>query len=405
MRVLQIESTFGKGSTGIISLDLMKQIEKNGGECYVACAIARSDLADSPYVYRIGNWLDHKCHALLGRIHGKQAYFSRFATRRLLRFIDRIEPDIIHFHDIHSNYVNLNMLLGYIAQMEIPLVLTLHDCWFFTGGCFHYTYAGCYKWQHACGHCPRRFQDTAAYLGDRSAIILQDRINYLGALKDLTVVGVSQWITREFEKSRIPAARLLTIHNGVDLEVFKPVKSNIRSRFRLENKFVILAPATKWLNPVNQEALQYFSSLLPSDAVMILFGCSRVVKNLPKNVIIYPFIQNPGEMAALYSASDVMVNCSHEDSLPFINLEAQACGTRVIAYSNTGAQETVDGIHSFSVPTGDYMRMFHCMMTLKEKGRASMADREELRRFVVENFDKKKNYSRYVDLYSSIINA
>lgn len=405
MKVLQIESTFGKGSTGVISLYLMRQIEKNGGECYVACATARSDLVDSPYVYRIGNWLDHKCHAFLGRIHGKQAYYSRFATRRLIRFIDRIEPDIIHFHDLHSNYINLNMLLGYIAQKKIPLVLTLHDCWFFTGGCFHYTYAGCERWQHSCGHCPKRFQDTAAYLGDRSSVILQDRINYFSSLNDLTVVGVSQWITQEFKKSRIPATRLLTIHNGIDLEVFKPVTSNIRSRFGLENKFVILAPAAKWLNPVNQEAFLYFTSHLPSDAVMVLFGCFRVIKNLPKNVISYIYTHDHGEMAALYSASDVMVNCSREDSLSNINLEAQACGTRVICYSNTGIQETVDGTHSFTVPTGDYMCMFHGMMTLKEKGFANLADREEIRRFVVEYFDKVQNYSRYVDLYSSIINA
>lgn len=397
MVVLQIEASYGLGSTGNITLDLKKRIEQEGWKCYVASPLIREDLRKDPYVYKVGNWLDHKLHAILSRLYGKQSYYSHVPTIRLIRFIKSIKPDVIQFHDLHSNYINLNLLLGYIAKTNIRLVVTLHDCWFFTGGCFHYTNAHCNRWQLACGNCPKKLQDTPAYLCDRSAQILKDRYRCFGKIKDLKIVGVSNWIAEESKKSVFRGRDVCAIHNGVDMDVFKSTESDIRRELQIENKFVILGPASKWLDGSNAQALNYFAENLQDDECLVLFGCRTKRDDIPNSIIQYGFTNSREELAALYTAADVFVNLTHEDTLPFINLEAQACGIRVITYCNTGAKETVDGVYSKSVETDDYISMLKEIREMKASCKHEPVS--GCIEFVRRHFEKNSNYKRYIDLY------
>ena len=108
-------------------------------------------------------------------------------------------------------------------------------------------------------------------------------------------------------------------------------------------------------------------------------------------------------MAELYSMADVMVNCSREDSLSSLNIEAQACGTPVITYNATGNMETVNEECSFSVEDGNYIALFNRMMQIYNEGKQSFSLR--CRRFVEENFDKTENYRKYLSLYEEIVNG
>src|SRR5574344_1682742 len=143
MRIIQINAVYGQGSTGTIVRDIEHLCFDSGIECYVASPDPK--VREAKHGYVIGNTLDHKIHALLSRIHGKQAYYSHIPTRNLIRWIDERKPEIVHLHNLHSNYIHLNMLLHYLAERDIKTIVTLHDCWFITGGCFHYTAAGCNK--------------------------------------------------------------------------------------------------------------------------------------------------------------------------------------------------------------------------------------------------------------------
>lgn len=400
MVILQIEASHGIGSTGRITRDIQVLVERRGWTCYVASPVYSKNLSNNPHLYKVGNWIDHKLHALFCRIHGKQAYFSTLPTLRLIKFIQKIKPDIIQFHDLHSNYIDLNLLLKHIAKTNIRLVITLHDCWMFTGGCFHYTSVGCNKWMKECGDCPKRFVDTPAYFGDRSRLVLKDRIKYLNSVKDLTIVGVSQWISNEFRNSKITAQRVLTIHNGIDLNVFKPIKPTFKKRLGIENKFVMLGPATKWFLDINNDTLKYFIDNMSSDMVLLLFGCAEKRKGLPGNVIQFEFTRNVDDLVDLYSSADVMVNCSREDTLSTINLEAQACGTPVVTYDATGSSETVDGNCGFAIETGNFNLLYKSVMKIKEDGKSNYTD--FCRAFIQTNFCKEKRYEDYIDLFNKL---
>lgn len=398
MKVVQINAVYGHGSTGIIVRDIEQLCEQKGIECYVASP--DHNVHSTKHGYMIGNIIDHKIHALLCRIYGKQAYYSFFPTRRLCKYLDKIQPDIVHLHNLHGNFIHLKKLLIYLAKKRIRVIITLHDCWFFTGGCFHYTSVKCGKWLENCGNCPKRYVDTPAFLGDRSENILHDRVFYLNSINDLTVVGVSEWITHEAIKSQINPTRTLTIHNGVDTNVFKPIEWDFKKKLGVEGKFVILGPASKWFQDINKEALDYFIKKMPSEAVLLLFGCTKRDKKLPNNVLQIGFIKNTVELAALYTTADVMVNCSLEDSLSMINVEVQACGTPVVSYNGTGLGETVDGINSFGVSSGDYIGLFE--KTLEVLVKKKNKNNDKLLRFVNERFDAEKNYEAYIQLYDTL---
>ena len=399
MIVLQINAVYGHGSTGVITRDIEQLCESSGIECYVASPDPK--VRDAKRGFLIGNVLDHKLHALFCRIAGKQAYFSRLATKRLLFYMDEVKPDIVHLHNLHSNYIHLNMLLQYLAKKDIRTIVTLHDCWFYTGGCFHYTAARCMRWLEGCGNCPKKRQDTPAYLWDCSASILADRKKYLLAIPRLTVTGVSEWISNEAKRTFFADTPVVTIRNGVDLDVFKPTPSDFRSRLGLEDRYIILGPASKWLQSMNKSVLNYFSEHMQADEVLLLFGATDCSIPMPENVRLYGYTKDREELAALYTCADVFVNTTREDSLSLINVEAQACGTPVVTFDETGPKETVDGECGYAVHVGDSELLYETVKSVRMQGKESFG--EFCGVMVAKDYEKELNYSKYISLYNEIM--
>lgn len=399
MKILQINAVYGQGSTGTIVRDIEKMCEESGIECYVASPDKKVLKAKHGYV--IGNTLDHKIHALLSRIHGKQAYYSHIPTRNLIRWIDEIKPEIVHLHNLHSNYIHLNMLLHYLAERDIKTIVTLHDCWFITGGCFHYTAAGCNKWLTNCKNCPKKKEDTPAFFSKQSAKILADRKKFLLAIPHLYITGVSQWMANEALKTFLKDTPNYVITNGIDMEVFKPTPSDFRKRLGLEDKYIILGPASKWLLSVNKQVMAEFSNIMQPDEVLLLFGVTNAIDNLPDNIITYGYTKNREELAQLYTMVDVFANVTREDSLSLINVEAQACGTPVVTFNQTGPKETVDDINSFNVSVGDVHKLYEAVQKVRKQTTEDTVT--QCVQFVHEKYEVYNTYKKYIELYKSII--
>lgn len=400
MKVLQVNAVLGYGSTGVIVSDIHKLAVSKGIDSFVA--FSNTNISDDKIVngIRIGNIFGKKIHALLSRLNGRQAYFSSLSTRKLIKQIKKIKPDVVHLHNLHSNYINLNLLLKYLGESNTRTIITLHDCWFYTGGCFHYTSVNCDKWLKRCGECPKKKQDTPAYFCDYSSKILEDRKKYFSQIEKLTVVGVSKWISEEAKKTFLGNKKIFTVYNGVDTDFYKPTDSNFRDTYNLNNKFVILGIANKWLKPINSELLDAVSDYLKPNMVFVMIGCSKEDMNkLPKKIIGLPFIANKEIMRDIYSACDVFVNCTREESFSLVNVEAQSCGTPTITYANTGAKETVDNINSFSVETANIKEFIECIQKIYVTGKESYSS--GCRSFVLKNFDKNMNYIKYIDLYKT----
>ncbi len=402
MKVLQINAVYGDGSTGKIVADMHELCMQSGIESHVAYSTTSMNESDIVNGYRIGSALGKKLHAVLCRISGKQAYYSRHATRRLLRHIDRVQPDIVHLHNLHSNFIHLNMLLKYLAERDIATVLTLHDCWFFTGGCFHYTVQGCDGWLRGCTDCPVKEGQAPVPFSRCSARILKDRIQWFSSIPRLTVCGVSDWTANEARRTFFADRSVCTIYNGIDFEVFYPEALSLREQWGVEDKFVVLGPASKWLDPINRDALLRVSEELGEDGVLVLLGYRGGHADLPPNVKALGYVSDKDELRRIYSAADVFANCTRQETLSLINVEAQACGTPVITYRNTGVQETVDGVCGFAVDTGDVDALIEKIQQVRSVGKAALT--EQCRAFVKEKFERETNYQQFIALYRKICN-
>lgn len=401
IKVVQINAIFGSLSTGTVMANIQKRSLDNGLDAYVAYSLADRSDADVLNGFRIGNKFTAKWSALYSRIIGKQAYANCLTTWLFLFWLDKKQPDIVHLHNLHSNYIHLNRLLRYLAKHDIATVITMHDCWYFTGGCMHYTSTGCDKWKYGCGKCPK-WRQIPSFFFDRTKSVLKDRIKYLSAIPRLTIVGASEWIANEMKQSPLKHLNITYIHNGFDLNVFKPTPSDKRKILGLEGKYVILGPASKWLLPINKPTLDYFISNMDSDMVLLLFGCSAINSTLPKNVVQIGYTKSPKEMAELYSLADVMVNCSREDTLSSINLECQACGTPVVTYEATGNKETVDGICGFAVKTGSFEALLDKVKFMYNESKEVFS--QKCRQWMESSFEKEINYKKYIELYKVINN-
>ena len=391
MKVVQINAVSGTGSTGVIARHISDMLNNHDIENYIFYAAGYDNYERA---IRISNNYDMKLHALMSHLTGKQAYFSKRSTKKLIKRLDEIQPDIVHLHNLHHNYINLNMLLQYLAEKNIKTVLSMHDCWYFTGKCTHYAFQKCNRWQSGCGSCPLLKADNPSWFFDRTAEVWADKKKYFEKIKRLEIVGVSEWIAEEARKSFLGFGNISYIHNGIDTTVFTPDGANLRGRYNLENKFVVLGMANKWQSAANAGLLEYVSQKLDNDCVLLLVGGNAEGMD---NVINIPYQASPEGLAEVYRTADVFVNVTHEDSLPTVNMEAMGCGTPVITYGVCGSTEIIADNTGIVITEGDKTALVNAAYEIKKKGKGMYS--ESCIRHIADNYEQYTQFEKYLDIY------
>ena len=398
MKLIEINATYGIGSTGRIVADLISEAKLNNID--VGVAYQSADRQEE-CGFKVGGSIDRAFHGAMTRILGRQGYCSRRATKKLLFWLDEEKPDIVHLHNLHSNFINLGMLLTYLAERDIATVLTLHDCWFFTGKCFHFVESGCERWQTGCHACPRNKLDIKSLFFDASARVWSDKKALYERIPRLYTVGCSRWITELAGKSILSSGEVLHIYNGIDTDRFAPRVTDFKKRVGAEGKFLAVGAANKWLAPENKALLDGYIQNRSDEDVLILFGSRSehfdAVDGI-EGVIPLGYL-NADEMAELFSAADVFVNPTHADTLPTVNMESLSSGTPVVTYAVCGSPELVlDGVTGFVVKEGDVDGMLAAVRAVK----AGAIDSAACRKYAIEHFDKNKNYKAYIRLFKNI---
>lgn len=396
MKVLQINAIYGFRSTGVIVRDIGDTLVHNGNEAYFAYQTTNKALETG---LMVGNKLDWKWHALHARLFGKQAYASKRATKKLIKWIDKIQPDVVHLHNLHSNYINLNLLCNYLATEKIPTVITMHDCWYFTGKCSHYIAVKCGKWQESCGNCPLNKAEQPSLFFDSTSKVLKDRTEHLLKIPSLTLVGCSQWIANEAKKSKLGSADIDVVYNGVDTEIFKPHESDIRKELGTEGKFVILGMADKWFAQQNRDIVEKLIAAQDENTKIVIVGCREeqmAYFSKFENVVPMGYVSDRHRLSDVYASSDVFVNLTRADTLPTVNMESICCGTPVITFDCCGSPELVDEECGFVVREGDYDGLFAAIENIKSKPLCFDLQKQH------QKFDKNECYKRYLDIYKRV---
>lgn len=456
LRILQVNAADSGGGAAKVAYDLFQAYKLRGHQSWLA--VGKKYLQD-PAIFQIPNeqayspWekahfsMANACNGFVGKIKGAGRLKNFFQhTARYRNYVDYLQgkepfdypgsrnllqlvpekPDIIHLHNLHSKYFDLRTL-PYLSSVA-PVVMTLHDTWLLSGHC---AYAiTCQKWKTGCGGCPDLTlypavrKDNTAYNWQRKKSIYEK--------SKLYIATPSQWLMNKVKKSMLSSAKLHTkvIHNGVDLQVFKPDdKQKVRTLLSLpQDTHILLFAANSirtniWKDYATlKAAVARLSLLLPEKKFLfVCVGDSGAPEKAGNaDVIFVPYQRDVLFITRYYQAADVYIHAAKADTFPNVILEAQACGTPVVATAVDGIAEQVksliplasvenecimpsvyddDHATGMLVSRGDSEGMACALVTLFTN--ALLLKKLSLNAFLDsrQSFDQKRQVSQYLEWY------
>ncbi len=402
MKIVQINTVCGTGSTGKIAVDLYHIADSAGYTPMIA--FGRGTAPENIKSFKIGNSLDFGCHVLVNFFLGKSGFGSKIVTKRFLKWLDHINPDILHLHNLHGFYIHVGMLFEYIKSHNIPVVWTLHDCWPLTGQCAFFDYACCDKWRSACHHCP-------IYRSDYPYSLFRDnsRQNYImkrsafTGVKNMTIVTPSKWLAEIVEKSYLREYPVKVIPNGINLEIFTPNSSvNPTNTFSLPK--IILGVANVWSKRKGLDFFLKLSGMLGGSYQIVLIGLSKkqqsqIRSKYGNRITAITRTADQTELASWYQRAYVYVNPTLEDNFPTTNLEALACGTPVITFNTGGSPESLTNECGIVVEKGNMEKLKEAILSLEKKTEiTSSSCREQAL-----NYNRNVCFKKYLKIYSDIL--
>ncbi len=384
MKVLIVNSVCGIRSTGRICTDLAEALSSQGHEVHIAYGREHVPPKYEKYAVRIGNEYSVKVDILTSRLLDNAGFNSKTATKAFVAWIREYDPDVIHLHNVHGYYMNIEILFEYLKDCGKKIIWTMHDCWPFTGHCSYFDFANCYAWQTGCEKCVQKKEYPTSCLISRSKSNYARKKEIFTNVPNLTIITPSNWLAGLVKRSFLGEYPVRVIHNGIDTTVFKPTHSNILSRYHLENKKIVLGVAAFWSQ---RKGLSYFvqlAELLPKQYQIVLIGLSKKqCMQLPNSIIGLQKTNNVQELVEWYSAATVYVNPTLEENYPTTNIEAQACGTPVITFNTGGSIESAVSFGTV-VEQGDVEGIVRCIETESyQKGELDRTIQGMLRRYLM----------------------
>jgi putative colanic acid biosynthesis glycosyltransferase len=393
MRVLQVNSVCGVGSTGRIATDIHHELIADGHASMIA--FGRGEPKNCDATYRIGSTANILRDVFMTRLFDLHGSAGKRATRAFCAMIEEFHPDVVHLHNIHGYYLNIEILMDYLKKSNYPVVWTLHDCWSFTGHCAYFDFPKCTRWENTCGKCPRKYDYPASLCIDRSRQNRKDKIRYFMEFDNLRLVTPSYWLKDLVGRSFLSGYQVNVVPNGIDISKFKPVATNLRNTLNLGGKKIILGVAMIWDRRKGLEDMIRLSIDLGRDYQVILIGLThKQIEKLPAEILGIQRTTSVEELAAYYSMADVTVISSYEDNYPTVVLESLACHTPVVGYATGGIPEMGHEPYLRVVPKG-------AMDKLREAVVASEKDLPWNVDFA--SMNKRTSALKYLDIYRKVI--
>ena len=399
MRIVQINDTYGTGSIGRLSKNISDILIKEKNKVLFLYAQGN---ADKKYCVKISSPLLQKIHALLSRLTGLQGYFSFFSTLKTVKTLREFKPDVVHLHNLHSNYINLKLLGKYLKRDNIGTVITLHDCWMFTGKCTYYIPANCKKWKEGCGKCPLLHKDNVnpTLFFDTTRRCLIDKKKWIASLDNLAIVGVSDWVTNEARQSIYKNKKLYRIYNWIDQDVFFYRKSDLRNKMELVNEKIILMVSSSLSVKKGYHEMLFLAKNLPSKYQLIYIGRNSQNLSIPKNVIHIEHTDDAAQLAEYYSTADVCVNTTLYETFGMVTVESMSCGTPVVVYNNTASPELLSEGCGVIVNQSDGMgKIIEAIEIIVSWDRGKT--REKCINYAQQTFNEIDAVKAYMDVYKS----
>lgn len=401
MKVLLIDVNCKNSSTGKIVYDLYKGINKEIN-CEAAICYGRGPLIKEKNIYKFSSDLETKIHAFLTRITGLMGYFSPFATRKLIKFIDEYKPDVIHIHELHSYFVNIIPLIEFIKKRNIKTIWTFHCEFMYTGKCGH-AYE-CEKWKNECKDCPQVKEYPKSLFFDFTRKMFNDKKNIMKDFNNLVITTPSEWLEKRVKESFLKDKKILTVHNGIDTDIFHfRDYGDLKLKYKLKEEKIVLSVAPDILSERKggRWVLELAKQYKDKNIKFILIGIKDLSEKFDENIIPVGLLSDQKELAKYYSMADLFLICSKRENFPTTCLEASCCGVPIIGFDEGGTKETgLENASSF-VQYGD-------IENLKKEVNNFLFNKkfnhEEISKQGIEKYSKQKMINDYLLLYKNSYN-
>lgn len=400
MRIAQV-NMLHYGSTGKIMLGIADRARQEGHLCEtfsprVYWKHRVMDTAPIAHHHYFGSREENRLHLIADRLFGLHGFFSVRGTKQLVRMLKEFKPDVVHLHNLHHYTMSLPILFRYLKSSGCRVVWTLHDCWPMTGRCFHFSLVGCEKWKIGCGNCPQRKEYPSSKL-DLTSLVWKKKKAWFSGIQDMIVVTPSVWLGELVKQSFLGQYPVQVIHNGIDLKVFRPTDSDVRTKYGISpQQKLILGVAFDWDYRKGLDVFTELAKRLDDRYRIVLVGTSESVDRLlPENIISIHRTKDQKELAAIYTAADLFVIPTREENYPTVSMEALACGTPVLTFRTGGSPEIPDETCGSVVPRGDVdalERELRRIVTEEPYSRGACLERAR-------SFDRTDRYGEYLKLY------
>lgn len=358
MKVLLIDVNCKNSSTGNIVYNLYSYINSSGDEA--AVCYGRGEKIKEKNIFKFGIDAETYLHALLTRITGFTGCFSFFSTRRLINYIKKFQPDVVHIHELHAYFVNIKPLIKFLKKNHIKTVMTLHCEFAYTGKCGHAV--ECEQWKNECKKCPHLKEYVSTMWFDHTNYMFRQKKEIFNDFKELSIITPSKWLAERVGKSFLKKYPLNIIHNGIDTSVFYPKNSvSLRKKLKIDDdEKIVLALAPHLMTKEKGGAfVKKIASKLENEKIrFIMVGIDGLERVYEKNIIMCGPIYDKKLLADYYSMADLFLICSERENFPTTCIEAQCCGTPVYGFDTGGTMETcVDNGNERFVEYYDYNKL------------------------------------------------
>lgn len=355
VRIVHVNAYDGNGGAGRAMMRLHHALKGKGVHSDALCMYQFNPRSDVTPIYR--NWLG-KLRSIAS-IFGERYLVKALTTNRGIPFSLQKVGLPVHRHPlirqadiIHLHWVNHGMLappqMKKLFETKKPVVWSLHDSNPVTGGC-HVRY-DCRRYENSCGMCPAldsgRSNDWSRRTWKaKAAAYRQGRITW---------VAPSSWMGESVQRASLAKGDTVeVIGNALETSVFYP-RSREKSRQELgipQDAFVLLAghmPSSTDRHKGRNELmlairhLRQFSGIDHRRILLVFFGS----QGGDGDSWLYPChfagkIEQEETLANYYSAADVFLFPSLQESLGYTALESLACGTPVVAFETSGVTDVV----------------------------------------------------------------
>lgn len=402
MKIMHINCS-DHGSTGKIIMELVKAADERKWESVLCVPKKVMDVPVKTYISSLK--YEQAIYKRICYLGGLRYGIAPLSTMKIIAYIRKESPQVVHLHSINCNMVNIYKLLDYLKKNHIPTVVTNHAEFFYTGSCSHAN--DCEQWIKGCRTCMDVRSATLSKTFDRTHTAWNKMRKAFNGFSHIQIVSVSPWGDQRSKKSGILGhLPNCTIMNGIDTQIFKPITDmTIKKRLGIDPSMKIIVHVTAQFSDDKADPKGGFYILelakkLKDNVVVIVVGKNNSNNLLPSNVLTVGEILDQTELAKYYSMADLTVITSKRETYSMPVAESLCCGTPVIGFCAGGPESIAIKEYSEFVEYGNMNKLLSVVEAWMD--RKEYYGIMEIAQNAKDKYSEKRMTQHYLETYERI---